>query len=158
MPDPQPPQGSPFLSPRQSRRDAEPDPEAQRRAIRTTRLFGLSLLLVVALTLLQPPWPVPVATAVLAGASVALGVVGLVRIRLHRVRGALTVAVLAGLLVAGFMAMATSAQVLLWREYQAYGECLESAITQQARDACQARLERSLEERMDQMMVDPARS
>lgn len=125
-----------------------PDPERQRRAVRTGQLFGLVLLATVVLSLLAPPWPVPALGALLAVASLVLGVVAVVRLRRARVTGLVVVSTALGLLLAGFMALSTVSQVAFWREYSSYAECLDSAITQRAQETCRVQLERSLEERL----------
>ncbi len=157
MPDPQsgppPPPGTPYVPPsrRPRQNQDEPDPELQPRAMRTVRGFWLALLLAVGLALLSTPWPVPVAALIASAAAVGLGVVSLVRVRAAHVRGMVPATVIAGLVLAVFMTMTTTGQVWLWREYSAYAECMDSAITQQARDACQQQLDRMLQERMDQV-------
>ncbi|GAA4417437.1 hypothetical protein GCM10023169_13570 [Georgenia halophila] len=119
--------------------------------MRLVRVFGLALLITVALSLMAPPWPVPIVTAVVAVGSLVLGIVALVRVRSAKVRGATPAVLAVGLVVAAFMALTMSGQIVLWREYSAYSECMDSAITQQAQDGCLAEFENSLQERMDEM-------
>ncbi|WP_127126656.1 hypothetical protein [Georgenia sp. SYP-B2076] len=124
---------------------------AQRDALRSVRRFGLLLLVAMALGLLTLPWPWPLLSGVLCLAALALGIVALVKVRTARIRGAMTTVLAVGLVVAAVMGMATLSQAVLWREYGAYTECAQAAITEQGRDACTSRLERSLDDRLRQM-------
>jgi uncharacterized membrane protein len=107
------------------------------------------------LGLLTLPWPWALAPGLLCLAALVLGVVALVKVRTAKVRGAVTPVLIVGLVLAAFMALAASGQVVLWREYSAYSECRAGAITEQAKDSCVAQLEQSLDERMQQMLEAP---
>jgi hypothetical protein len=115
------------------------------------RIFGLVLLLAMGLGLFALPWPWPLASGALCLVALALGVVALVKVRVAKVRGAMTPVLITGLVLAAVMGLATLSQAFLWREYSAYTDCLGSAITQQAKDACRSQLERDLDERLGNM-------
>ncbi len=119
--------------------------------MRWVRIFGLVLLLAMGLGLFALPWPWPLASGVLCLVALALGIVALVKVRGAKVRGAMTPVLVAGLVLAAVMGLATVSQAVLWREYSTYSECLGAAITQQAKDACRSQLERDLDERVQDM-------
>lgn len=157
-PSPTPPTGGPGRSPG-SGRPAGPGPgadeTAQRDAHRWVRLFGLAIVTALGLGLLTLPWPWALLPGLLCLAALVLGIVALVKVRRARVRGAVTPVLIVGLVLAAFLTLAASGQVVLWREYSAYSECMEGAITGQAKDSCFAQLERSLDERMRQVLEAP---
>ncbi|WP_170297352.1 hypothetical protein [Georgenia thermotolerans] len=144
-PQPRPHRGRPPGAP------AEPPGESRVAALRWVRRFGLLLLAGLAVGAFTLPWPWPLLSGVLCMAALAVGIVALVKVRGARIRGALTGVVTLGLVVAGMLGIASLGQVVLWREYSAYSSCVRAALTAQARDACDARLQHSLDERVRQM-------
>ncbi|GAA1652947.1 hypothetical protein [Georgenia ruanii] len=125
--------------------------ESRTVALRWVRRFGLLLLAGLAVGAFTLPWPWPLLSGVLCVTALAVGVVALVKVRGARIRGALTGVVALGLVVAGMLGFASLGQALLWRDYDAYSSCQRSALTGQARDACGAQLQHSLNERVRQM-------
>lgn len=107
------------------------------------------------LGLLSLPWPWALLPGLLCLAALVLGIVALVKVRSAKVRGAVTPVLVVGLVLAAFLTLAASGQVVLWREYSAYTQCMEGALTEQAKDSCVAQLERSLDERMQQVLRGP---
>ena len=120
-------------------------------ALRWVRRFGLLLLVAMGLGLVALPWPWPLLSGVLCLAALVLGIVALVKVRRSKVRGAMTPVLVVGLVLAAVMGTTSLSQVVFWREYGAYSQCIGSAITEQARDACGARLDQSLDDRLRQM-------
>ncbi|MFD1506654.1 cytochrome d ubiquinol oxidase subunit II [Georgenia yuyongxinii] len=131
----------------------EPDPPAaaQTDALRWVRRFGVLLLTGMGIGLFTLPWPWPLLSGVLCVLALVAGVVALVKVRVSRIRGAMTPVLAIGLVLAAVLGMASLSQVVLWREYDAYSSCLREALTEQARDACSSRLERLLDERLQNM-------
>ncbi|GAA4287749.1 hypothetical protein [Georgenia daeguensis] len=155
---PSPPTGGPGHGPgpgRPADHGPAPDEAAQRDALRWVRLFGLAMVAALGLGLLTLPWPWALLPGLLCLAALALGIVALVKVRSAKVRGAVTPVLVVGLVLAAFLALAASGQVVLWREYSAYSRCMDGAITGQAKDSCIAQLERSLEDRMQQVLEAP---
>ncbi|WP_448073323.1 hypothetical protein [Georgenia yuyongxinii] len=97
------------------------------------------------------PWPWPLLSGVLGLLAVVAGVVALVKVRASRIRGAMTPVLVIGLVLAALLGMASLSQAVLWREYDAYSTCVREALTEQARDACSSRLERLLDDRLQEM-------
>ena len=128
------------------------DEAAQAHALRWVRIFGLTLVVALGLGLLTLPWPWLLLPGLLCVAALVVGIVALVKVRAAKVRGSVTPVLIVGLVLAAFMSLAASGQVVLWREYGAYSECMAGAITQQAKDSCIAQLEHSLDERMRQVL------
>ncbi|MFH5822166.1 hypothetical protein [Georgenia sp. AZ-5] len=125
--------------------------QARSDALRWVRGFGFVLLAGLAVGLFALPWPWPLVAGALCLAAVVLGVVALVKVRAARIPGALTPVLVVGMVLAGMLALGSVSQAMLWREYDAYTGCLRSALTSQARDACEAELQRSLDERLERM-------
>ncbi|WP_043503738.1 hypothetical protein [Georgenia sp. SUBG003] len=125
---------------------------ARADALRWVRLFGLTLVVALGLGLVALPWPWLLLPGLLCLAALTVGIVALVKVRAAKVRGSVTPVLVVGLILAAFMSLAASGQVVLWREYGAYSECMAGAITQQAKDSCVAQLERSLDDRMRQVL------
>jgi hypothetical protein len=128
------------------------DEAAQARALRWVRIFGLTLVVALGLGLISLPWPWLLLPGALCVAALVVGIVALVKVRAAKVRGSVTPVLVVGLILAAFMSLATSGQVVLWREYGAYSECMAGAITGQAKDSCVAQLQRSLDDRMQQVL------
>ncbi|ROR73639.1 hypothetical protein EDD31_2026 [Bogoriella caseilytica] len=130
----------------------KPLTDEQRSALSMARLFALALLVVVLLAVFAPPWPWPILVTVLAAATVVLGVVSLVRLRKAKVRGLPVLSTLIGMIMAAFMTLSSAGQLVFWEAYQDFAECRSSAITQQATQLCQARLEQAIETRTQELM------
>lgn len=130
----------------------KPLTDGQRSALGTARLFALALLVVVLLAVFAPPWPWPILVAGLAAATVALGVVSLVRLRKAAVRGLPVLSTVIGTIMAAFMTLSSAGQLVFWEAYQEFADCRSSAITQQATQLCEARLEHAIEARTQELM------
>jgi len=128
------------------------DEAAQANALRWVRIFGLTLVVALGLGLVSLPWPWLLLPGVLCVAALVVGIVALVKVRGAKVRGSVTPVLVVGLVLAAFMSLAASGQVVLWREYGAYSECMAGAITQQAKDSCIAQLQHALDDRMQQVL------
>lgn len=130
------------------------DENAKAGALRWVRVFGALLVLALGLGLVSLPWPWLLLPGLLCVAALVTGIVALVKVRGAKIRGSLTPVLVLGIVLSAFMSLAASGQVVLWREYGAYTECMAGAITEQAKDSCVAQLERSLDERMRQVLED----
>jgi uncharacterized membrane protein len=130
------------------------DEAAKARALRWVRIFGLTLVVALGLGLVSLPWPWLLLPGLLCVVALVVGIVALVKVRTAKVRGSVTPVLVVGLVLAAFMSLAASGQVVLWREYGAYSECMAGAITEQAKDSCVAQLQRSLDDRMQQVLEE----
>lgn len=135
-----------------------PDEPARFDALRWVRRFGMVLLIGMALGMMALPWPWPLLSGVVSLAAVGVGVVALVKVRSARLRRGLTPMLAIGIVLATVLGLASLSQIVLWRENAAYSACVRGAVTVQARDACTAELEKTLNERVRWMerIVQPS--
>lgn len=122
-----------------------PEATGARRSVRVfAGVLGAALLL----GLVNLPWPWPLLTGLLCLVAVALGIRAFVRVRRAKVGGGLGVTLIAGVVLASVLTLSSATQAVLWREYSDYATCTSAALTEQARERCQVRLERDLDERL----------
>lgn len=150
-PGPRPPAGSGVTEP-------PPAEAAQLDALRWVRIFGTVLIAGMVVGMAGPPWPWPLLSGVLCLAAVGVGVAGLVKVRAARLRRGTTPVLVLGMVLAAVLGLSSLGQVALWRENATYSECVRGALTQQARDACAAGFERSIDDRVRWMerLVQPS--
>lgn len=122
-------------------RTRTPAEEQTRAATRPVLWFSVLLLAALWFSVLNPPWPMPLLSGVLALAAIVLGVIALRRIRRARVGGMMTVLVVFGMVLAAAMVLLTGAQAIMWPVYADFYACVERALTHQAERQCLSGLE-----------------
>lgn len=126
-----------------------PEEDRTRAATRPVLWFSLTLLAALWLSVLNPPWPLPLLSGVFALVAIGLAVVALRRMRRARVGGALlTVLMVLGLLLAVAMVFLAAVQAVMWPVYADFYACLERALTHQAQRGCLADLENAAQNQL----------
>lgn len=126
------------------------DPETARRASRFVLHFTLLLLAALVTTSLPLPWQLGSLGFAIAG--LVVGLVGLRRVWRTGLRESFAPLMLFGLVFALLMTLSRSAMLMFWSVQMARQDCLDHAVTIDAREQCEADYQRSLNDRIEQLM------
>ncbi|MBO3083664.1 hypothetical protein [Cellulomonas fengjieae] len=132
-----------------------PDPEGTARAARHTRLFGVLVLGSVLVATLPLPWQA--ASLVFALGGVAVGIRALVVAARAHSRSLLPM-LSVGVVIALSWTFLQAVQLAFWPVQQDLQDCLRSALTIEARTACESQYERDLEQLQDSLLPSGARA
>ncbi|WP_426592949.1 hypothetical protein ACPPVS_14450 [Cellulomonas sp. McL0617] len=127
------------------------DPEGAARAGRIARLFALTVLASVLVSLMRLPWSL--GAAVLGLAAIGIGVWALVVAGQAHVRGTLPIILTAGLVVAFLWSMAMAAPAVSLQAGLDRQACLDGALTVSAHERCEAQYQKDLKVQREKLGV-----
>lgn len=128
---------------------APTDPEGAARAGRIARLFALTVLASVLVSLLRLPFSL--IAAVLGLAAIGIGVWALIVAGRARVRGSLPIMLTAGLVVAFLWSMAMASPLFALQAELDRQTCLDGALTVSAQTTCEAEYQKALKEQRERL-------
>lgn len=135
------------------RRPATPppdiDPDDLRVVNRRVRTFVLLVVAALVTSTFRLPWQL--GGLVFAAAALGVGVAALVAARKPGLRQQVAPLILVGLVFTGLMAASMSTTLLLWSAQVERQECLSTALTIGARQACENAYEDAVEERLSEL-------
>ena len=121
-------------------------------ALASKRLKALALAFLASLLAAGLPWPARLVVALLAIATMVIGVRALAAVRRARLRGPVLAVTAGATLVAGLMAINILTALALWPLPLQAQQCSRNALTISAKNLCDAQFQQGVNDRLNQLL------